>query len=63
MADDKETVLIVEDDPYDAKLIMRAVKKARVMNPVQNVKDGEAAIAYWRESPRSRIEASIRYRY
>jgi CheY-like chemotaxis protein len=39
-------VLVVEDDPYDAKLIARAIEKSRVLNPVQIVGDGEAAIAY-----------------
>ena len=37
MADRRETLLIVEDDPYDAKLIKRAIKKARILNPVQVV--------------------------
>ncbi|MBC8875021.1 MAG: response regulator [Planctomycetes bacterium] len=46
MADRRETLLIVEDDPYDAKLIKRAIKKARILNPVQVVEDGEQAIAY-----------------
>ena len=40
------TVLIVEDDPFDLKLIQRAIDKARIVNPVQSVEDGAAAIAY-----------------
>lgn len=40
------TMLVVEDDPYDAKLIQRAIAKARIVNPVQIVEDGAAAIAY-----------------
>ncbi len=51
MAERAETVLIVEDDPYDTKLIMRAIKKARMLNPVQTVEDGEAAIAYLSGKP------------
>jgi CheY-like chemotaxis protein len=39
-------VLVVEDDPYDAKLIARAIERSRILNPVQTVGDGEAAIAY-----------------
>jgi CheY-like chemotaxis protein len=39
-------VLVVEDDPYDAKLIVRAIEKSRILNPVQTVGDGEEAIAY-----------------
>jgi CheY-like chemotaxis protein len=41
-----DLVLLVEDDPYDAKLIVRAVEKARILNPIQVVADGEAAIGY-----------------
>jgi len=51
VAERAETVLIVEDDPYDTKLIMRAIKKARMLNPVQTVEDGEAAIAYLSGKP------------
>lgn len=40
------TMLIVEDDLYDSKLIQRAIKKARILNPIQVVEDGAAAIAY-----------------
>jgi CheY-like chemotaxis protein len=43
---DEALVLVVEDDPYDAKLIVRAIKKSRILNPVETVGDGEAAIAY-----------------
>lgn len=46
------TLLLVEDDPYDAQLIVRAIKKARILNPVQTVGNGEEAIAYLKgESP------------
>ena len=40
------TVLVVEDDPYDLKLILRAIEKAGILNPVQTVEDGAAAIDY-----------------
>ncbi|MBV8878870.1 MAG: response regulator [Planctomycetaceae bacterium] len=39
-------VLLVEDDPDDAELTFRALKKARVANPVDHVQDGEAALDY-----------------
>ncbi len=39
-------ILIAEDDPNDALLLQRAVKKAGVLNPVHIVHDGEQAIAY-----------------
>ncbi|MBL7043112.1 MAG: hypothetical protein ISR77_31050 [Pirellulaceae bacterium] len=51
MPDQRETLLIVEDDPYDTKLTKRAIKKARILNPVQTVEDGEAAIAYLAGKP------------
>ena len=40
------TLLLVEDDPYDAKLIRRALQNQNVSCGVQLVQDGEAAIAY-----------------
>ena len=43
---DDAVVLVVEDDPYDAKLIARAIERSRILNPVQTVGDGETAIAY-----------------
>ncbi len=46
MKSDNDTILIVEDDPYDSKLIVRAIKKARMLNPVQLVRDGAEAIDY-----------------
>jgi CheY-like chemotaxis protein len=40
------TILIVEDDRNDALLIQRALRRARVINPLQLVEDGEQAIQY-----------------
>lgn len=51
MAAPRETLLIVEDDPYDTRLIKRAIKKARIVNPVEVIEDGEAAIAYLEGKP------------
>jgi CheY-like chemotaxis protein len=47
----EDLVLLVEDDPYDAKLIVRAVEKARFLNPIETVADGEAAVAYLSGQP------------
>ena len=41
-----QNLLLVEDDPNDVALIRRAFKKARILNPLNIVHDGEEAIAY-----------------
>jgi CheY-like chemotaxis protein len=46
MADEIKTILLVEDDPNDQLLIRRAFGKARLMNPLRIVEDGDAAVAY-----------------
>lgn len=40
------TILLVEDDPNDVFLIQRAFGKANLANPIQVMKDGEAAVLY-----------------
>jgi len=40
------TILLVEDEPDDVLLIKRAFEKARILNPIQVVSDGEQAMAY-----------------
>jgi CheY-like chemotaxis protein len=40
------TILLAEDDEDDVMLIRRAVNKARLLNPLQVVRDGEEAIQY-----------------
>ncbi len=40
------TILLVEDDPNDVFLMQRALRKAKLVNPVQVVEDGEKALAY-----------------
>ena len=40
------TILLVEDDPNDVFLIQRAFSKANLANPIQVMKDGEAAVQY-----------------
>jgi CheY-like chemotaxis protein len=44
-------ILIVEDDPYDSKLILRSVRKARILNPTRLLEDGASAIAYLAGEP------------
>ena len=40
------TILLVEDDLNDVFLIQRAFRKANLANPIQVMKDGEAAVLY-----------------
>jgi DNA-binding response OmpR family regulator len=40
------TILLVEDDPNDALLMQRALRRANLENRVQILQDGEAAILY-----------------
>lgn len=40
------TILLVEDNLVDVLLIRRAMKQAQVVNPVQVVNDGDAAVQY-----------------
>jgi CheY-like chemotaxis protein len=39
-------ILLVEDDADDAMLIQRAFRKAKIVNPIQIVSDGDEAVAY-----------------
>ena|ERR1051326_517657 len=40
------TILLVEDQPSDARLLMRAFVKAQVQNPIKHLPTGDAALAY-----------------
>src|ERR1043166_4511130 len=42
------TILLVEDEPNDVFLMQRAMKKARVVNPIQVASDGQQAINYFK---------------
>ncbi|WP_225889775.1 response regulator [Indioceanicola profundi] len=46
MTDRVEPILLVEDDPNDQLLIRRAFGKAKLMNPLSVVGDGDEAVAY-----------------
>ena len=43
-------VLMIEDNPIDAELALRAFKRARFANPVLVARDGEAAIEFLSEA-------------
>lgn len=46
MWNQKPSILIAEDDPNDALILQRTLKKVGILNPVQMVENGEEAIAY-----------------
>jgi CheY-like chemotaxis protein len=46
MEDSKYTILLVEDEENDARLVQMAFKKNGILNPVHWAKDGLEAIAY-----------------
>jgi CheY-like chemotaxis protein len=46
MNDTLRPILIVEDRPGDLDLTKRALARRRVLNPIQEARDGEAALAY-----------------
>jgi two-component system response regulator len=39
-------ILLVEDNPYDADLVMRSFKKSDIKNIITWLKDGEEALSY-----------------
>lgn len=43
---DNRAILLVEDNPDDEKLTLRALKKSNVANPVIVARDGQQAIDY-----------------
>jgi two-component system, response regulator len=43
---DKRIILVVEDNPSDEALLVRALKKASINNPIVSVKDGLEAVQY-----------------
>ena len=46
MSVDKRSILVVEDNPSDEALLVRALGKSRSTNPVVSVRDGLEAIQY-----------------
>ena len=52
------TILLVEDNPQDELLILRALKKANVANRIDVVRDGQQALDYlWNQGEFARPEA------
>ncbi|HSE32831.1 MAG TPA: response regulator [Pyrinomonadaceae bacterium] len=52
MTEPLNPILIVEDRPSDLDLTKRALARRRLLNPIQEARDGEQAIAYikrWEE--------------
>lgn len=39
-------ILLVEDNPVDADLTLRAFNRRRLSNPIQLARDGEEALAW-----------------
>jgi two-component system, response regulator len=44
--DNQVEILLVEDNPYDAELSLRALKQNNIINNVLHVSDGEEALDY-----------------
>jgi CheY-like chemotaxis protein len=42
----EHTILLIEDNATDVMLIRRAFAKAKVVNPIQAISDGDAAVDY-----------------
>jgi CheY-like chemotaxis protein len=48
MWNQRPAILVAEDDPNDAFMLKRALKKAGILNPVQLVENGAQALEYLR---------------
>jgi len=46
MSKDVSEILLIEDNPNDARLTIMALKDANVGNPIVHLKDGEEALEY-----------------
>ncbi|MFO1319632.1 MAG: response regulator [Burkholderiales bacterium] len=44
--DDQRPILLVEDNPMDVDLTLRAFRRRRVGNPIEVARDGEEALAF-----------------
>jgi len=43
---EKNEILLIEDNPSDAELTIRALKKSNILNNLTHLKDGEEALDY-----------------
>lgn len=43
---DQPAILLVEDNPMDVDLALRAFKRRRLLNPIEIARDGEEALAW-----------------
>ena len=46
-----DSILLIEDEPADARLLMRAFTKVGVQNPIHHLNSGEKALAYFHRLP------------
>lgn len=46
MISDKVDIVLVEDNPDDAELVIRALRKSGIKNPLVHLKDGEQALNF-----------------
>ena len=46
MSDDSKVILLVEDNPDDVELTLRAFKRSHLMNPISVARDGVEALDY-----------------
>ena len=44
--ENEKVILLVEDNPMDEELTLRALKKSKILNPVVVARDGVAALDY-----------------
>src|SRR3979409_2560445 len=53
-------ILLVEDNLSDAKLTLRSLLKSKIVNRIEHVKDGQAALDYlFREGPFVDLEPAL----
>lgn len=54
MKNPAKPILLVEDDQIDTMTVIRALKELHVMNRVEHVENGEAALEYLKDPTRER---------